>query len=79
MEQEGCDCMVVVGSGMATFALVNSLTGWVVPDQATKTYQQRWKWRNVATSLVHSIITGIWAPLAFYQVLHIELFTKFIE
>jgi len=72
MEQEGCNCVVVVGSGMATFALVNSLTGWVVPDQATKTYQQRWKWRNVATSLVHSIITGIWAPLAFYQAPHMQ-------
>lgn len=69
---EGCNYMLVVGGGMATFALVNYVTGWLVPDMANKTFQQRWKWRNVATSLVHSIITGIWAPLAFYQAPHMH-------
>ena len=26
----------------------------------------RWKWRNVLTSFIHSFVTGVWAPLAFY-------------
>merc|ERR1711860_132190 len=26
-----------------------------------------WKWKNVATSLIHSFITGLWAPILFYQ------------
>jgi hypothetical protein len=64
---EGCEWRVVVFLGVATFCLVNRLTGLLVPDMARQTRQQSWKWRNVATSLVHSLITGIWAPLAFYQ------------
>ena len=30
-----------------------------------------WKWRNIATSLVHSAITAVWSPLGFY--LHPEM------
>jgi len=65
--ENGCDYRIVVGLGFTTFALVNHLTGWVVPSKACQTQQQQWKWRNVATSLVHSAITGLWAPLTFYQ------------
>lgn len=36
------------------------------PSTGTESKLQ-WKWRNVATSLIHSIITGVWAPLVFYQ------------
>ena len=59
-------------SGTATFLLVNLLTGVLVPPAASSNQQQRWKWRNVATSLVHSVITGMWAVAAFYQVKHDE-------
>ena len=55
-------------SGAATFLLTNFLTGLLVPPTASQNPQQRWKWRNVATSLVHSVITGTWALAAFYQV-----------
>ena len=33
--------------------------------------QAAWKWRNIATSLVHSAITAVWSPLGFY--LHPEM------
>jgi len=54
-------------SGAATFLLTNLLAGLLVPAAASRNQQQRWKWRNVATSLVHSVITGLWALAAFYQ------------
>lgn len=60
-----CDYPLVIVGGAATFALVNTLSGQVVPPSANKTHQQKWKWRNVATSMVHSIITGIWAVSVF--------------
>ena len=49
------------------FTLVNWLTGSVVPSSACQTEQQKWKWRNVATSLVHSTVITVWTPVAFYQ------------
>ena len=55
-------------SGAATFLLTNILTRLLVPPAASDNQQQRWKWRNVATSLVHSLITGLWALKAFYEV-----------
>merc|ERR1712183_124964 len=67
MVGEGCDYQLVIGIGTVTFAVVNSLTGLIVPEVACQTRQQKWKWRNVATSLVHSLVTGVWAPLSFYQ------------
>ena len=63
-----CSYQTVITIGFITFATVNFLTKYIVPPQASQTVQQRWKWRNVATSFLHSLITGIWAPLCFYQV-----------
>lgn len=65
---EFCSYHTVVAAGFVTFALVNYLTKYVVPAEACQTSQQKWKWRNVATSFLHSLITGIWAPICFYQV-----------
>jgi len=67
MPDQSCDYQVLIGVGAATFALVNCLTGRLVPEVACQTKTQKWKWRNVATSLVHSCITAVWAPLTFYQ------------
>ena len=39
-----------------------------LPASADGSTAQRWKWRNVATSLLHSIVSGAWAPFVFYQV-----------
>ena len=62
------DTKLVVALGVAVFSFTNYLTRYLVPDTACKSLQQRWKWKNVATSLFHSFITGIWSPIAFYQV-----------
>ena len=67
--QHFCSHQTVIGIGFLTFSLVNYVTRYVVPVVACQTPQQRWKWRNVATSFVHSFITGVWAPICFYQVL----------
>lgn len=55
-----------IALSVVSFSLVNFLTRYAIPTCATNTFRQSWKWRNVATSLVHSFVTGIWAPLAFY-------------
>ena len=65
---ESCLWWLVTGGGLVTFVLVNSITDILVPASASNTRQQRWKWRNVATSFIHSLITGIWALAAFYKV-----------
>lgn len=62
-----CDYQVVIALGFLTFSTVNFLSKYVVPLQASQSKQQKWKWRNVATSFVHSLVTGIWAPICFYQ------------
>ncbi len=67
-EEESLDHRLVILSGFLTFSLSNYLARFLMPESATKTVQQRWKWKNVATSLFHSLITGIWSPLVFYQV-----------
>ena len=67
-EGESCRWWLVTGCGVITFVLVNSITDLLVPASASNTKQQRWKWRNVATSFIHSLITGLWALAAFYKV-----------
>ena len=59
---------LVITLGFSVFSFTNYLTRYIIPESACRTTQQRWKWRNVATSFIHSFITGIWSPLAFYQV-----------
>jgi len=56
-----------IALGAGTFALFNFLTRWLLPASADGSIAQRWKWRNVATSLLHSILSGAWAPFVFYQ------------
>ena len=65
---DSCDYKTVIATGFITFSTVNFLTRFVIPDSACQNPQQSWKWRNVATSFLHSLITGIWAPICFYQV-----------
>lgn len=62
-----CDYQAAIALGVVTFATINLMTKYVVPAEACHTSQQKWKWRNVATSFIHSLITGIWAPICFYQ------------
>lgn len=67
MKMDECSAPLWVCLGLATFTTTNFLTRFILPNSANQTKQQSWKWRNVATSLIHSVITGIWSPLAFYQ------------
>jgi len=69
-ESEGLDYRLVILLGFLTFSFSNFLARFLVPESATKTVQQKWKWKNVATSLFHSVLTGVWSPIVFYQVLH---------
>lgn len=54
------------GASFAFFSLSHLLLKKVTPSSALNSSSQAWKWRNVANSLVHSAITGIWAVLSFY-------------
>ena len=63
-----CSYQAVIALGFVTFTTINYLSKFVVPATACQTSQQKWKWRNVATSFIHSLITGVWAILCFYQV-----------
>jgi hypothetical protein len=56
-----------VGGAFFFFTVVNYLARYCTPRSALWSYQQSWKWRNIATSLVHSAITATWAPLCFYR------------
>jgi len=48
------------------FALTHFLLKLTTPSSALNTTSQTWKWRNTANSLIHSMLTGIWALLSFY-------------
>jgi len=66
-DNKGVNWPGVVALGAGTFAIFNFLTRWLLPASANSSIAQRWKWRNVATSLLHSIVSGAWAPFVFYQ------------
>jgi len=70
---------LLITSGFLAFASVNFLTRFITPRAACQTVKQKWKWRNVATSLVHSVVTGIWAPICFMQEpdMHTDLIRNF--
>ena len=52
--------LTIAGSAVF-FRLVNNAVGQLpMPESACK---NAWRWRNICTSFVHSIITGIWAVL----------------
>jgi len=59
--------IVIVGLGAVAFHKVNQVTSYFVPTDACKSLKQRWKWRNVATSLVHSAVSALWAIFSFYM------------
>jgi len=65
MGEHSCDYKIVIAVGVLVFTLVNWLTSNLVPAIACQTAQQKWKWRNVATSLVHSAVTAVWVVISF--------------
>ncbi|XP_029026356.1 TLC domain-containing protein 2-like [Betta splendens] len=55
--------LTTVGS-VGFFRLVNAGVGQLpMPESARR---NAWKWRNICTSFVHSLITAIWAVLCFF-------------
>lgn len=53
--------LLTTGASVGFFNLVNRGLGqFYVPETAQR---NTWKWRNISTSFVHSLITGIWAVL----------------
>ncbi|XP_034251615.1 TLC domain-containing protein 2-like [Thrips palmi] len=51
-----------------SFCCTNYCLGFFVPSNASNTPHQVWRWKNIASSLVHSSITGIWSVICFLQI-----------
>lgn len=70
LESEFNPYMGYVFGGFAFMTFVNYLTRFTIPEAVIQnplnSHRAKWKWKNIATSLVHSTITGIWAPAVFY-------------
>ncbi|GCB72676.1 TLC domain-containing protein 2 [Scyliorhinus torazame] len=55
---------LIVGVSFGGFKLINRGLGYVpAPESALR---NTWKWRNICTSMLHSVVTGIWSVLCFY-------------
>ncbi|XP_030634485.1 TLC domain-containing protein 2 [Chanos chanos] len=67
--------ILTVGCSTAFFKLVNC--GFNHLPIAETARRNVWKWRNISTSFVHSLITGVWAVLCFY--LHPQMAEDLIE
>lgn len=53
--------ILAIGSSVGFFKLVNYGIGKLpIPETAQR---NAWKWKNISTSFVHSLITGVWSVL----------------
>ncbi|KAM4627156.1 TLC domain-containing protein 2 [Polymixia lowei] len=67
--------ILTTAGSVGFFRFVNSgFSKLPMPDSACR---NAWKWRNICTSFVHSLITGIWAVLCFF--LHPQMAEDLIE
>ncbi|XP_020495045.1 TLC domain-containing protein 2 [Labrus bergylta] len=67
--------VLTTGGSVGFFRLVNAGVGRLpIPETARR---NAWKWRNIATSFVHSFITAIWAVLCFFR--HPQMAEDLIE
>ncbi|XP_072318818.1 TLC domain-containing protein 2 [Eucyclogobius newberryi] len=67
--------ILTTGGSVAFFRLVNAGIGQLpMPESARR---NAWKWRNIATSFVHSFVTAIWAVLCFFR--HPQMAEDLIE
>ncbi|XP_068126398.1 TLC domain-containing protein 2 [Hyperolius riggenbachi] len=62
--------LLVIGASFACFRLLNGKLKTLIPTPSSA-LRNPWKWRNICTSFVHSLLTGTWALLCFY--LHPEM------
>ncbi|KAJ0063440.1 hypothetical protein NL108_002681 [Boleophthalmus pectinirostris] len=57
--------ILTTGGSAVLFTLVNHGIGKLpMPESA---HRNAWKWRNTATSFVHSFVTAIWSVLCFFH------------
>ncbi|XP_018973150.2 TLC domain-containing protein 2 [Cyprinus carpio] len=55
--------ILTTGSSVGFFKLVNYGIGKLpIPETAQRNV---WKWKNISTSFVHSLLTGVWSVLCF--------------
>ncbi|XP_060550402.1 TLC domain-containing protein 2 isoform X2 [Pantherophis guttatus] len=59
------DLVLLLGGSVGAFRLLNTLLERLVPPPSPA-QPVRWKWRNIWTSLAHSVLSGSWALLGFY-------------
>ncbi|XP_053223704.1 TLC domain-containing protein 2 [Podarcis raffonei] len=57
--------LLVLGGSVVAFRLLNGGLERLVPPPPSA-QRNRWKWRNIWTSLAHSLLSGSWALLGFY-------------
>ncbi|XP_072285609.1 TLC domain-containing protein 2 [Pyxicephalus adspersus] len=62
--------LAITGASFVCFRWVNGSVNKLIPTPSSA-LRNPWKWRNIWTSFVHSLLTGIWALLGFY--LHPEM------
>lgn len=62
--------LVITGASFACFHLLNGRLSTLIPAPSSG-LRNPWKWRNIWTSFIHSLLTGTWALLGFY--LHPEM------
>ncbi|XP_061189669.1 TLC domain-containing protein 2-like [Saccostrea echinata] len=56
--------LTVVFLSFVGFYVLSVFAELLLPKAAEK---NAWKWKNISTSLVHSVITGFWSCLCFYD------------
>ncbi|KAM5181714.1 TLC domain-containing protein 2 [Mantella aurantiaca] len=62
--------LLLTGASFVSFRLLNGKVGSVIPVPSSA-LRNPWKWTNICTSFIHSLLTGTWALLGFY--LHPEM------
>ncbi|XP_063150769.1 TLC domain-containing protein 2 [Candoia aspera] len=59
--------LLLLGGSVGAFRLLNTVLERLVPPPPPSPAQpDLWKWRNIWTSLAHSLLSGFWALLGFY-------------
>lgn len=61
------DLVLLLGGSVGAFRLLNTHLERLVPPPSPA-QPVRWKWRNIWTSLAHSVLSGSWALLGWVWV-----------
>ncbi|KAL7642129.1 UNVERIFIED_CONTAM: hypothetical protein RMT77_006689 [Armadillidium vulgare] len=47
------------------FFILNRTLNFILPKAVLKTDKEKWKWKNIMISLIHSVVAGLWAVICF--------------